>query len=57
MVDGVLVGGAGVRDLDGEVDDAVAVGRDMVGEEVAPLGGLGLMTEVKTNRAPPDSST
>ena len=39
VLDGVRVRGAGVRDLDGEVDDAVAVLGDMVGEEAAPVGG------------------
>ena len=37
--DGVGVGGAGVRDLDGEVDDAVAVLGHVLGEEAAVLGG------------------
>lgn len=39
VLDGVRVRGAGVRDLDGEIDDAVAVLGHMVGEEVAPVGG------------------
>ncbi len=39
VLDGVRVRGAGVRDLDGEVDDAVAVLGHMVGQEVAPGGG------------------
>ncbi|MFE3653717.1 DEAD/DEAH box helicase, partial [Streptomyces sp. NPDC059152] len=37
VLDGVRVRGPGVRDLDGEVDDPVAVRGDMVGEEGAPL--------------------
>ncbi len=36
VLDGVGVRGAGVRDLDGEVDDAVAVLGDVLGEEAAP---------------------
>ena len=36
VLDGVGVGGARVRDLDGEVDDAVAVLGHVLGEEVAP---------------------
>src|SRR5690606_41818036 len=40
VLDGVGVGGPCVGDLDGEVDDAVAVRRDVLGEEGAPLGGL-----------------
>ncbi|MGY4277986.1 hypothetical protein ACVILE_004166 [Streptomyces sp. M18.1] len=39
VLDGVGVGGARVRDLDGEVDDAVAVLGHVPGEELAPLGG------------------
>lgn len=39
VADGVLVRGAGVRDLDGEVDDAVTVLGHMAGQEVAPGGG------------------
>lgn len=39
VLDGVRVRGTGVRDLDREVDDAVAVLGDVVGEEGAPLGG------------------
>ena len=38
--DGVLVRGAGVRDLDGQVDDAVTVLGDMLLDEAAPLAGL-----------------
>ena len=38
VLDGVGVGGAGVRDLDGQVDDAVAVLGDVVGQEAAVVG-------------------
>lgn len=41
VLDGVGVRGAGVRDLDGEVDHAVTVLRHVLGEELAPgRGGL-----------------
>ncbi len=36
LLDGVRVRGARVRDLDGQVDDAVAVRGHVLGEEVAP---------------------
>ena len=51
--DGVLVRGARVRHLDGEVDDAVAVLGDVVGDGSVPAR----TAPVKTNRARPDSST
>lgn len=56
VLDGVRVRGARVRDLDGEVDDAVAVRGHVLGEEVAP-GVAALMTEVRTKRAEPFSRT
>lgn len=39
VLDGVGVGGAGVRDLDGEVDDAVAVLGHVLGQEAAAVRG------------------
>lgn len=52
MLGGVGVRGARVRDLDGEVDDTVAVLGHMPGEEAAPLGGrLDDRGEHKTGRA------